>query len=120
MLNWNKSAEITYLITCEINYITPGFYLPSLEAYSEPSHTSKMERFSEIVNDWIPLTVAKNFLLDVWRGFNYSGFYSIIINWGCHFESSKNLSNVISILLKYLEENFFFRCNRIMFQTCLS
>ena len=29
-----------------------------------------------------------------------------IINWGCYFESSKNLSNLKSILFKYLEQKF--------------
>ena len=42
-------------------------------SYSEPSRTSKMELFAEIVNGWNVLTIfAKNFILDVWMGSEYA------------------------------------------------
>ena len=45
-------------------------------------------------------------MLDVLLGSEYAsdylGIFSIIMNWGCYFESSKNLSNLMSILFKYL------------------
>ena len=82
-----------------------------------------MESFVKTLNGWIPLIVfTKNFVLHVWLVSEYASdypkFFLIIISWGCHFESSKNLSNVISISFKYLEQKFLFRCNRIIFQTC--
>ena len=41
----------------------------SIEAYPEPSKTSKMELFVKIVNDFYPLTIfAKSFILDIWLG----------------------------------------------------
>ena len=34
-----------------------------------PAKTSKMERYTKIVNGFQPLTIfAKNFILDVWQG----------------------------------------------------
>ena len=47
---WNKYANIEDLTFCKINDIAPNFYLVLSEAYSEPSHTSKMERFAKIAN----------------------------------------------------------------------
>ena len=37
---------------------------------------------------------------------DYPEAFSIIINWRFHFESFMNVSNLISILLKYLEQKF--------------
>ena len=72
------------------------------EAYSEPSQTFKMERFSKMVNGWILLTFfAKNFILDVWLGSehvsDYPGIFSIIVKWNYHAQPSKHLFNVISV-----------------------
>ena len=40
--------------------------LPLAELYPEPTKTSKMELFANIVTDFQPFTVfAKNFILDV-------------------------------------------------------
>ena len=39
--------------------------LATVETYTEPSQTSKMELFAKIVNSWKPLTIfAKCFILD--------------------------------------------------------
>ena len=81
-----------------------------------------MDRFKKTVNDWIPLTIfAKSFILDVWMSSKYVSNYqrvsSVIINWGCHFESSKNLFNVISNLFKYIEQNFIFSFKKSMLET---
>ena len=49
------------------------FWLLNSKAYSEPSHKSKMELFSNVVNDWKPLTIfAKNSLADAWLGSEYT------------------------------------------------
>ena len=37
---------------------------------------------------------------------DYLGVSSIITKWTCHFESSKNPSNLTSIIFKYLEQKF--------------
>ena len=53
---------------------------------------------------------AKSSILDVLLGSeyvsNYLGVFSITMNWGYHFEHSKNRSNLMSILFKYLEQKF--------------
>ena len=96
---------------CEINGVAANLYLVLSEAYSEHIHASKIERFAKIDKGWIPLTVfTKCSVLDAWLGSEYVSDYSvvffIIIIWGCHFESSKNVSNLMSILFKYLELKF--------------
>ena len=46
---------------------------PSPEVYSEPWQTSKMKRFSKIVNSYKLLTIfAKHSFLDVWQCFEYA------------------------------------------------
>ena len=68
-----------------------------------------MVSFAKKVNDWMLLTIfGKSSILDAWMGSEYISDYQgvlsvIIINWYCHFESSKNLSNPINISFKYLE-----------------
>ena len=48
-------------------------------------------------------------------------FFSVIIDWGCYFEASKNVSNVICVLFEYLvSSNLIFKCHKTKFQTCLS
>ena len=43
------------------------------EAYSEPFRTSKMKRFTKIVNCFYQLTIfVKRSILDVWQGFEYT------------------------------------------------
>ena len=89
--------------------------------------------FVKIINGWILVTVfTKGSVLDVWLGSeyvsNYAGFFSIIFNWGYHFEFSKKFSNLISISIyrvyKYIvyisisSKNFFFFCNSFLFETC--
>ena len=87
----------------------PQFCLALLETYSWPCETSNMKCFAKIINDWIQSKMfAEGSILDVSLGFRYVFDYpeafSIIINWCFHFESSINFSNLISILLKYLEQ----------------
>ena len=70
-----------------------------------------MKCFAKIVNGWIQSTIfVENSILDVSLGSEYVSDYpeafSIIINWRFHFESFMNVSNLISILLKYLEQKF--------------
>ena len=96
---------------CEINGVAENLYSVLSEAYSEHIHASKIERFAKIDKGWIALTAfTKRSVLDVWLGSeyvsDYSGVFFIIIIWGCHFESSKNVSNLMSILFKYLELKF--------------
>ena len=86
----------------------PIFLLDLPEAYL-PCETPNMECFAKIVNGWVQSTIfAKSFILNLLLGSeyvsDYLGVFSIIMNWGCHFESSKNLSNVMSVLFKYLEQ----------------
>ena len=76
-------------------------YLVSIVSYrySEPSETSKMDRFVRIGNSSIPLTVfAKSSILDVWLGSDqasdYPRFFSIIVNWNYFSDPSKHLSNL--------------------------
>ena len=61
--------------------------------------------------------MAERSILDVSLGSEYVSDYpeafSIIINWGFYFEFFINFSNLISILLKYLEQESF-----PVFQTC--
>ena len=65
---------------------------------------------------------SKSSILDVLLGSEYVcenlEVFLIIMNWGCHFESSKNLSNLMNILFKYLEQKFSSWCNKVMFETC--
>ena len=77
----------------------------------------------KIVSAWIQWTVfAKSSILDVWQGSkyvsDYLGAFCIIINWGYQLESFKNLSNLISILFKYIEHKLSFTCNKVIFKTC--
>ena len=55
-------------------------------------------------------TFASSSIIDVSLGSEFVSDYleafSIIINWRFHFESFMNVSNLISILLKYLEQKF--------------
>ena len=106
-LKWKKSAEIADLIFCEINGIAPSFYLALSEAYSESSRTSKMGRFLKNSQRLNTVVFEKISVLDVWLGSeyvsDYPGFFPISINGGCHFESSKNISNVVSILVSRAE-----------------
>ena len=88
----------------------PIFSLDLPEAYL-PFETPNIECFAKIVSGWIQSTIfAKSFILDLLLGSeyvsDYVGGFSIIMNWGCHFECSKNLSNVMSILFKYLKQKF--------------
>ena len=52
-----------------------------LEAYSEPCQVSKMEFSVKIVNNLKLLTIfAKNSILDIWQGSEYSfGWLGIIV-----------------------------------------
>ena len=65
---------------------------------------------------------SKSSILDVLLGSEYVCEYlevfPIIMNWGCHFASFKNLSNLMNILFKYLEQKFSLWCNKVMFETC--
>ena len=84
------------------------FFLP--EAYLT-CETPNMECFAKIVNSWMQSTIfVKSSILDALLGSEYIsnclGVFFIIMNWGCHFESSKNVSNLMSILFKYLEQKF--------------
>ena len=70
-----------------------------------------MKGFAKIVNGWIqPTILAECSILDVSLGSeyvsDYPGAFYIIINWSFNFESFMNFSNLISILLKYLEQKF--------------
>ena len=49
----------------------------------------------------IHLRYLTGFCIRLWLLEDFS-----IINWGCYFESSKNLFNLKSILFKYLEQKF--------------
>ena len=70
-----------------------------------------MKCFVKIVNGWIQATIfAKRSILDVLLCSEYISDYlgvsSIITKWTCHFESSKNPSNLTSIIFNYLEQKF--------------
>ena len=55
-----------------------------LEAYWEPSQSSKKEFFAEIFNGWKPLTiVAKSSILDVWQVSEYASACTMktLITW---------------------------------------
>lgn len=48
------------------------------EVHSEPFHTSKMKRFTKIVNAFKPLTnFAMRFILDIWQDSGYASDYKI-------------------------------------------
>ena len=55
--------------------------------------------------DYICKKLHLKCLTEFWIISDYQGAFSVI-NWGCHFETSKNISNLRSILFKYLEQNF--------------
>ena len=106
----SKTREIAALIFCEINDKVPSFSLDLAKAQI-PCETPKMECFAKIANSWIQSTIfANNSILDVLLSSEYVSDYlrvfSIIMSWGYHFEFSKNLSNFMSILFKYLEQKF--------------
>ena len=66
-----------------------------------------MVHFAKILSGFILLTVFVNIsILDTWLGSEYvcdiSGLFCIIRNGDSHFESFKNISNVISVWFKYL------------------
>ena len=70
-----------------------------------------MKCFAKIVNGWIQPTIfAECYILDASLVSeyvsDYPGAFYIITNWGFNFESFMNFSNLISILLKYLEQKF--------------
>ena len=72
---------------------------------------SDVKCFAKMVTGWTQITIfAKTFILDVWLDSeyvsDYPGAFSIIINWCCHFESFENLFNLMSILFKFLEQDF--------------
>ena len=71
-----------------------------------------MKCFAKIVIGSIQSTIfEESSTLNVSLGseyvFDYPEAFSIIINWRFRFESFMNVSNLISILLKYLEQKFF-------------
>ena len=68
-----------------------------------------MKCFAKIVNGWIQSTIfVESSILDVSLDSEYVSDYleafSIIINWGFHFEYFMIFFNFISILFKYLEQ----------------
>ena len=60
------------------SFITPEL---SLEVYSEPCQTFKMDQFPKLVNSWKPLAIlTKSSILDIWQGSEYASvYYSIWI-----------------------------------------
>ena len=77
------------------NVIASGFYLVS----------SKMKRFTKIVNRWILLSIfTRSSILDVWLSFesvpDYYWDFFCYYQLGCYSESFNNYSNVIRILYK--------------------
>ena len=94
----------------KINDNAPSFSLVLPEVHLT-CEAPNMECFAKIVHGWIQSTIfAISSILDVLLGSeyvsDYLGVFYIIMNWSCHFESSKNLSNLMSILFKYLEQKF--------------
>ena len=90
---------------------TPGFCLALSEAYSWLCEAPYMKCLAKIVNSWIQSTIfAESSILDVSLGSEYISDYleafSIITDWHFQFESFMNVFNLISILLKYLEQTF--------------
>ena len=79
------------------------------EAHIKPCETLNMKCFAEIANGWIQSTICKEIHLRSLNGSEYVSDYlrgfSIITNSSCHFESSRNLYNLISILFKYLQSS---------------
>ena len=95
------------ILRYEINNNAVSFSLDLREAHL-PFETPSMASFAKIVNGWIYSNkFAKGSILDVLLGseyvFGYLGFFSIIMNLGCPFESSKNLFNFMSVLFKCQE-----------------
>ena len=78
---------------------------PEVDAYSEPCQISKTELFTEIVNDWKPLTVLQKIsILDVWHC-SEKATEIYVLQKSCSFigEISTNISkNQCLILDKYL------------------
>ena len=75
------------------------------------SETHNMECFRKIVIRWIQSTIfAESCILDVLLSSEYVSYYlgafSMIINSDCYFESFKNLSSLIGIFFKYIEQTF--------------
>ena len=71
----------------------------TLEAYSEPSGTSKMEVFAKIVNSCQPLIIfAKSSILDVWLG-------SELRLWTSCFEIRDRHKTLLLILSKFKWSN---------------
>ena len=71
----------------------------------------RMKCFAKIVNGWIQSTIfAESSILDISLSSehvsDYLEAFSILINWRFDIESFKNVSNLISIFLKYLEQKF--------------
>ena len=108
-LKAEEISEIAVLIFCGISENAPRFCLALSEAYLQLYETPNMKYFAKLVNGWIQSTIFAE-SLDISLGSEYVSDYlealSIIIIWRSHFESSTNVSKLISILLKYLEQKF--------------
>ena len=62
-LIWLNLEPLIYLLPVTISIV---------EAYLEPSQTSKMDLFAKIVNRFQPLTIfAESSMLDVWQSSEY-------------------------------------------------
>ena len=99
-----KFAEIAVLTFCKTSDNALGFCLVLSETYSQYCETPSMKCFPKIANGWAQSTIfAKSFILDVSLGSQYVSDYpevfSIITEWDF-------LSNLSSILLKYLKQKF--------------
>ena len=100
----NNSSTRDNDMKIKLNENASGFFLVSSKAYSQSLETTNMDCIAKIVKGSIPSTVfAKSSILDAWLGSEYPPDYpkifSVIISGCCHFESSKYLSNLSSILL---------------------
>ena len=103
---WKKFAEIAVLFFCEINDNAQGICLVLSEKYSWPCEIRNMKLHLRCSTGfWIRLWLSRNFL-----------YYTI--NLGFRFESFRNFSNLISILLQYLEHAFSRKSIKVMFETC--
>ena len=74
-----------YLLPLIFKLITSLTLEANLEAYSEPSQTSKLEVFAKIVNGFSFLTIfAKSSIVDIWKDSEFASEASIDLRKKLH------------------------------------
>ena len=114
--NWESMTQIIYRIyewsfvflklNSVILLVIKWDICTAAEAYSEPSHTSKMELFAIIVKGFQPLnSFAKISIIDVWLGSQYTfALVAASLNGENVFQKRPNISCKLYSSIKFSYE----------------